>query len=58
MAYLSPLGKHLTCFYLFSLPFMEKESHEGIPGSPVVETPCFHCRGCGFDPCSWGTKIL
>ena len=31
MAYLSPLGKHLMCFYLFSLPFMEKESHEGLP---------------------------
>ena len=20
-----------------------------LPGSPVVETLCFHCRGCGFD---------
>ena len=22
----------------------------GFPGSPVVKTPCFHCRGSGFDP--------
>ena len=30
-----------------------------FPGGPVVRTPCFHCRGHGFDP--WnpgsGTKI-
>ena len=30
---------------------------EGLPGSPVVKTPCFHCRGHGFDPWSKGTKI-
>ena len=24
-----------------------------FPGGPVVKTPCFHCRGPGFDPC-WG----
>ena len=23
-----------------------------FPGGPVVKTLCFHCRGCGFDPCS------
>ena len=23
-----------------------------FPGSPVVKTPCFHCRGHGFDPWS------
>ena len=23
-----------------------------FPGSPVVETPCFQCRGHGFDPSS------
>ena len=27
-----------------------------LPGGLVVKTPCFHCRGHGFDP--WGTKIL
>ena len=27
-----------------------------FPGTPVAKTPCFHCRGHGFDP-SWGTKI-
>lgn len=21
-----------------------------FPGGPVVVTPCFHCRGCGFHP--------
>ena len=25
-----------------------------FPGGPVVRTPCFHCRGNGFD---WGTRI-
>ena len=23
-----------------------------FPGSPVVKTPCFHCRGCRFNPWS------
>ena len=23
-----------------------------FPRGPVVKTLCFHCRGCGFDPCS------
>ena len=23
-----------------------------LPGSPVVRTPCFHCRQNGFDPWS------
>ena len=23
-----------------------------FPGGPVVRTPCFHCRGHGFDPWS------
>ena len=27
-----------------------------FPGSPVVRTPCFHCRGHGLIP-GWGTKI-
>ena len=26
-----------------------------FPGGPVVKTPCFHCRGHGFDP--WLGKI-
>lgn len=21
-----------------------------FPGGPVVKTPCFHCRGCRFNP--------
>ena len=27
-----------------------------FPGSPVVRTRCFHCRGLGSIP-GWGTKI-
>ena len=30
--------------------------YTGIPGGPVVRTPCFHCRGLGSIP-AWGTKI-
>ena len=26
--------------------------HRDFPGSPVVKTPHFHCRGHGFDPWS------
>ena len=34
-----------------------------FPGSPVVKTPCFQCRGHGFNPylgnyVTWGTKII
>ena len=28
-----------------------------FPGSPVVRTPSFHCRGAGLIP-GWETKIL
>ena len=28
-----------------------------FPGSPVVKTPCFHCKGLGFD-LGLGAKIL
>ena len=31
-------------------------SLQELPGSPVVKTPCFHCKGCGFDP--WLGKNL
>ena len=24
----------------------------GFPAGPVVKTPLFQCKGCGFDPCS------
>ena len=27
-------------------------------GSPVVKTPCFHCRGCRFDPWLKGSLVL
>ena len=25
---------------------------QDLPGGPVVTTPCFQCKGHGFDPCS------
>ena len=28
-----------------------------FPGSPVVKTPSSQCKGHGFDPSGWGTKI-
>ena len=30
----------------------KKNKVEDFPGSPVVKTPPFHCRGHGFDPWS------
>ena len=24
--------------------------HRDFPGGPLVKTPCFHCRGHGFNP--------
>ena len=30
----------------------EDESEGGIPGGPVMETLCSHCRGHGFGPWS------
>ena len=27
-----------------------KKMGRDFPGSPVVKTPSFQCRGCGFDP--------
>ena len=28
----------------------------GFPGSPVVKTPHFNCRGCGFHPWSGNSQ--
>ena len=47
--------------YLFLLVTIPHTSYKKIstgyfPGSPVVKTPRFHCRGHGFNPWS-GTKI-
>ena len=30
-----------------------KRTSWGLPGRPVVKTPCFQCSGCGFDLWSW-----
>ena len=30
----------------------KKEEEGDFPGSPVVKTPCFYCRGHGFNPWS------
>ena len=42
-----------------NLPFVDllqfwKQSKKsfGFPGGPVPKTPCFQCRGPGFDPWS------
>ena len=42
---------------LFFFPYhtVNTENMRKFPGSPVVKTPCFHCRGCGFDP--WSGKL-
>lgn len=29
--------------------FNQKEHIGDFPGCPVLETPGFHCRGCGFN---------
>lgn len=29
-----------------------KKVFQDFPGGLVVKTPCFHCRGSGFDPWS------
>ena len=33
----------------------ESQTRKELPGSPVVKTPCFHCRGCRFNP--WSGKF-
>ena len=38
------MDRDLKCFFL------------DFPGGPVVETPRFHCRGCGLIP-DPGTRI-
>ena len=34
---------------------VESVKVQDFPGTPVVKTPSFHCRGHGFDP--WSGKI-
>ena len=43
----------VTC----KLVFIKEFSYGDFPGSPVVKTPCFDCRGMGSIP-GQGTKIL
>ena len=38
-------------------PSHQKKKIRDFPGSPVVKTPRFHCRGRGFDIPGQGTKI-
>ena len=43
--------------FLFLCGTPSKPFSRDFPGHPVVKTPCFHCRGHGFDP--WlGIMIL
>lgn len=39
-----------------SSPFRNIPKLLGLPGSPVVETPCFSCRAVS-STLDWGTKI-
>ena len=32
--------------------------HQDFPGGSVVKTPCFHCRGHGFNPWSGNFRML
>ena len=45
------LSIHQNTFSFF------KKQHIDFPGSPVVKTPCFHCRGHGFHS-RQGTNML
>ena len=56
---MSPFGGKLTkekrmltvCRVLISLIIGIKNARfSDFPGGPIVKTPCFHCRGCGFNP--------
>ena len=31
-------------------PWKDISRMHRLPGDPVVRTPQYHCRGCGFDP--------
>ena len=49
---ISKRGSHFNPWLLIS-SFIKPG--EDFPGEPVVKTPCFQCRGCGFD--SWLGKF-
>ena len=43
--------KHTEAHEGFCLKKKKKDPLFGTcPGGPMVKTPCFHCRGHGFDP--------
>ena len=43
----------LTCFESIGRLYWFKNKYNGdFPGNPVVKTPRFQCKGCGFDPWS------
>ena len=52
------LGKNsrVGCHFLLQNGYHKKDDRDS-PGSPVVKTLCFHCRGMGLIP-GQGTKIL
>lgn len=50
-------NKHI--YYLWMLDTGEKKQKSvrwGLPGGPVDETLCSHCRGLRFDPWAWTKK--
>ena len=46
-----------TCKVIFATDVeLSRDNIRDFPGSSVGKTPCFHCRGRGFDP-GGATKI-
>ena len=52
----SPVVVFFPCLLIFRGDCLLKKEWWEFPGDPVITTPCFHCRGHGFNP--WETKIL
>ena len=51
----------IVCFILFNFYHNKKKSiffflKRDFSGGPVIKTPCFQCRGPGFDP--WSGKYI
>ena len=47
----SPLIIHAVAKTKFCLYSLCRKYYRDFSGGPVVKTPCFQCRGCGFEPC-------
>ena len=45
---------YFSIFFAMSEVLHFENQFRHVPGGPVVKTPCFHCRGHGFNP--WSGK--